>query len=134
MAKVKLDDKCAQCWCFKQRRCAGCYDEVAEGRAESGDVIEAFPLSSGCDDSRSPGDMECAEQLVTVDDGFICINYNVQNQVFKLDTLTKEEMAEMMYHLREKPWYSIFLEKVFVHRVFNLKGWTSDIVLDVTRM
>ncbi len=134
MAKVKLDDKCAQCWCFKQKRCAGCYDEAAEVRTESGDVIETFSFSSGCDDTRSPGDPECAEQLVTVDDGWICINYSVQHKVSQLDTFTKEQMAEMMYHLREKPWYSIFVEKAFVHRVLELKGWTPDIVLNATRM
>lgn len=134
MATGKLDNRCAQCWCFKQGRCTGCYDEGPEGVSGSGDFIETFSFSDGCDNSRSPGDAECAKHLVTVDDGSICLNYNGQCSIHALDAFTKEEMAQMMYHLREKPWYSIFLESVFVHRVFELKGWTPDIVLDVTRL
>ena len=133
MRKWKLDNRCAKCWCFKQERCAGCYDKVAEDKAESGDVIETFYY--GCDNLRSPGDAECAEQLVTVEEGHIFINYEYQYSIGPLDTITKEEMVEMMYHLRnDKLWYSIFLESVFVRRVIELKGWTSEIVLDSRKM
>ena len=123
MEQEKLFDECANCWCFKQKRCDGRYQGAEE-------------ITNFLDDMKRgwPGDEKCAERLVTIEDGCICLNYAYQYPVRPLSEFTKKEMADFMTHLMEKTWYSIFLQRVFVRRVFALKGWSPTIEIDTSRM
>lgn len=134
MEERKLRNECAKCWCFKQKRCDGRYHNVERIVTPSGEVIESSSIKASEFDGRIPGDSECAKRLISVDDGCICINYAYQYPVRPLATFTKEEMAGFVVHLMEKTWFSIFLLRVFVRRVFALKKWTPTLELDVSRM
>lgn len=134
MEERKLYNECANCWCFKNKRCDGRYHNVEEIKAEDGSIIESSSFSLGDMNCEWPGDGECAKRLVTVEDGCIYLNYAYQYPIRMLSTFTKNEMAEFMVHLAGKPWYSIFLQRVFVRRVFELKGWSPTIELDISRM
>ncbi|MDO4802666.1 MAG: hypothetical protein Q4A15_10930 [Prevotellaceae bacterium] len=134
MEQKKLCRECAACWCYANKRCDGRYHNVEEITTENGEVFESSKMSLADLDSGFPGDKECERQLVTVEDGCICLNYAYQYPVRPLATFTKSEMAEFMTHLMEKTWYTMFLQRVFVRRVFVLKGWVKNITLDVSKM
>ena len=134
MEESKFCEECAACWCFQQKRCDGRYHNVEEIVTESGAVIESSSMTLADFDGRMPSDAECAERLVSVEDGCIHINYAYQYPVRPLATFTKKEMAEFVVHLMSKTWFSIFLLRVFVRRVFALKGWTPSLEIDVSRM
>ena len=136
MKERKLCKECAACWCFRQKRCDGRYHNVERIVTEGGEVVESAMTTLADFDGRFryPGDAECAERLVTVEDGCICVNYAYDYPVRPLATFTKKEMAFFVVHLMEKTWFSIFLLRVFVRRVFALKKWTPTLELDVSRM
>ena len=135
MEQRKLCKECASCWCLKQKRCAGRYHNVEEIITDSGEVIEVSSMTLADFDGRLPGDAECSELLVSVDDdGGLYINYAYQYPVRPLATFTKKDMAEFVVHLMSKTWFSIFLLRVFVRRVFALKGWTPTLEIDTSRM
>ena len=134
MEQRKLYHECENCWCFGQKQCTGRYHNVEKIKTENGSVIESSSFSLDDLNDGWPGDEECSKRLVTVEDGCICLNYAYQYPVRPLSTFTKKEMAEFMVHLMEKSWYSIFLQRVFVRRVFDLKEWSPMIELDTSRM
>lgn len=134
MEERKLRNECAKCWCFKQKRCDGRYHNVEKIAVGNGEFVESSLINFAEFDGRFPGDAECAERLITVEDGCICINYDGPYSVRPLATFTKKDMAEFVVHLMEKTWFSIFLLRVFVRRVFALKKWTPTLELDVSRM
>ena len=135
MEEKKLCEECASCWCMKQKRCTGRYHNVEEIVTESGEVIESSSMTLSDFDGRMPGDSECSNLLVSVeDDGVLYINYAYQYSVRPLETFTKKDMAEFVVHLMSKTWFSIFLLRVFVRRVFALKGWTPTLEIDTSLM
>lgn len=135
METRKLCKECASCWCMEQKKCAGRYHDVEEIVTESGAVIESSSITLSDFDGKIPGDAECSKLLVSVEnDGCLYINYAYQYPVRPLETFTKKEMAEFVVHLMSKTWFSIFLLRVFVRRVFALKGWTPSLEIDVSRM
>lgn len=134
MEEKELRNECAKCWCFKQKRCDGRYHNVKKIVTQNGEVIESHSMTLADLGRHFLGDSECAKRLITVEDGCICINYAYQYPVRPLDTFTKEEMAFFVIHLMEKTWFSIFLLRVFVRRVFSLKKWSPSLELDVSRM
>lgn len=134
MEQKKLYSECKNCWCFKTKRCEGRYHMVEEITIDAGSVIESSSLSLDDMERGWPGDIACSNQLVTIEDGCICLNYAYRYQIRPLLSFTKKEMADFMVHLMEKTWYSIFLQRVFVRRVFELMGWSSTIELDISQM
>ena len=135
MKTQKLYKECASCWCKKQKRCDGRSHNVEEIITDSGEVIESSSMTLSDFDGRLPGDAECSELLVSVEDaGGLYINYAYQYPVRPLATFTKKDMAEFVVHLMSKTWFSLFLLRVFVRRVFALKGWTPTLEIDPSRI
>ena len=134
MKERKLHDECADCWCFQQKQCDGRHHNVEKIITEDDEVVESSSMTLAEFDGRFPGDAECAERLVSVEDGCIYINYAYQYPVRPLATFAKKEMAFFVIHLMEKTWFSIFLLRVFVRRVFALKKWEPTLELDISRM
>ena len=88
----KLCDECAKCCCFRQKRCDGRYYNVEEIATENGTVIESSLFTLADLNGEWPGDAECMERLVTVEDGCIYLNYAYQYPVRPISAFTKKEM------------------------------------------
>ena len=135
MEKRKLYEECLSCWCKERGRCAGRYHNVDEIATDSGAVIESSTVTLSDFDGRYPGDAECSKLLVSVEeDGVLYINYAYQYPVRPLATFNKKDMADFVVHLMEKTWFSIFLLRVLIRRIFALKGWTPTLEIDTSRI
>lgn len=131
MIEKRLYPECESCWCLASKRCDGLYVNVERIALPDGSFVES-ELHSGLDDERMPGDDECAERLVSVEDGIISLNNSCQYTIGRLSSFTKKDMANCMVDLMRKKWVSFFHLRVFVRRVFALKNWTPEIEIDVS--
>jgi len=134
MNQKKLYDECAACWCLRNKRCEGRYHNVEYVKLDDGTTIESSEYTLADLGEGFPGDRDCGEKLITVNDGCLYINYAYQYPVRPVSDLTKKVVAEFVTHLMSKTWFSILLLRVFVRRTFALKGWEPTLEIDVSRM
>ena len=113
MKKV-LEPVCEKCAVRNKRKCTGRYQKIDVDGLPS---IEPLSLN---DDQ-----INCHTKLVKVVQGEVFINYDCEYSIGSLDRLTKKKFTEFLVHLSEKDWFTMFIMRIVIIRIFELKKWKN---------
>ena len=111
--KKQLIAECKRCNLRLKRKCVGQYQAIERDGLPS---IEPLLQSDA-------GVKDCPQKLVTVTNGEVFINYDCEYSIGFLNRLTKKTFAEFLVHMSEKYWFSMFVARIVINRVFELKKW-----------
>ena len=123
--KKQLIAECKRCAVRIKHKCVGQYQAIERDGLPS---IEPLLPSDAVEEY-------CPQNLVSVTNGEVFINYDCEYSIGLLNRLTKKKFTEFLIHLSEKDWFSMFILRIVIVRVFELKKWKDrHLTFDLSSM